>query len=216
MTVNHTRPVHAPYLCLHSLALRRTMRANFLLNVLVSQEDSESAGLPSNPCTPASCVPVFYSGLNNSKCYRIPSIIKTHKGTLLALAESRIDGCGDQGRHDLVARRSTDLGKTWGTLITVFVGVAPCPGCPPAVSNPYPVAVTLRDGTSAVLLAFDTMNNPSSAHHGLDMTTWSRDDGLTWSNATTTAYPPENNMGSMIGPAIGLQADDSYHTLFFT
>jgi hypothetical protein len=59
------------------------------------------------------------------------------------------------------------------------------------------------------------MNNPSSAHHGLDMTIWSRDDGLTWSNATTIAYPPENNMGSMIGPAIGLQADDSYRTLFF-
>ena len=34
---------------------------------------------PPNPCTAANCIPVFYPGLNGSHCYRIPSIIQTHK-----------------------------------------------------------------------------------------------------------------------------------------
>lgn len=183
---------------------------------LIAAETPQSltvTGAPPNPCTAASCVPVFYPGLNGSKCYRIPSVIQTYKGTLLAFAENRIDGCGDQGKHDLVVRRSTDSGKTWGPMIVVFVGVVPCPGCPAAVSNPNPVEVTLDNGSRAVLLAFDTMNNPSSAHHGLDMRTWSSDDGLSWTNASTVAFPPEKNIGSLIGPAVGLQADDG--TLFF-
>ena len=42
--------------------------------------------------------------------------------------------------------------------------------------------VTGRDatackGTKTILLHYDTMNNPSNAHHGLDMQTWSNDDG---------------------------------------
>ena len=116
------------------------------------------------------------------------------QGTLLAFAENRINGCGDQGTHNLVVRRSTDMGRTWGELITVFKGVIPCPGCPAAVSNPNPVEVTLPNSTRAVLLAFDTMNNPSASHHGLDMTTWSFDDGLTWGRVSTMAYPPQKNV----------------------
>ena len=90
-------------------------------------------------------------------------------GGPVAFAENRLDGCGDQGKHNLVVRRSADEGKTWGPLVTVFEGVTPCPGCPAAVSNPNPVEVTFPNGTRAVLLLFDTMNNPSAAHHGLDM-----------------------------------------------
>ena len=97
------------------------------------------ASPPANPCTGASCVPVFYPGLNGSKCFRIPSIIQTRAGTLLAFAESRLGGCGDQGAHNLVLRRSSDEGRTWGPLITAVVGTVPCPGCPAAVSNPNPI-----------------------------------------------------------------------------
>jgi hypothetical protein len=75
------------------------------------------------------------------------------------------------------------------------------------VSNPNPVEVMLENGTRAVLLAFDTMHNPT------DMTTWSADDGMAWSNAKSFAYPPEKNVGALIGPAVGLQVDDG--ALFF-
>ena len=31
------------------------------------------------------------------------------------------------------------------------------------------------------------------------------DDGLTWHNASTLAYPPRPNIGAMVGPSVGLQ-----------
>jgi len=159
---------------------------------------------PEPTCT--DCVPVYYTGLNGSSCYRIPTIIQSSKGTLLAFAESRHKSCGDQGTHDLVVRRSTDEGKTWGPMITVVVGKVPCPGCPAAVSNPNPVEVTFADGTKALMLHYDTMNNPRPTAHGLDMQMWSRDDGLTWSNSTVLSFPPATNKGALIGPSVGIQA----------
>ena len=191
------------------------------LSVLLSIGASTA---PPNPCTAAACVPVFYPGLNGSKCYRIPSIIATARGTLLAFAESWLSGCGDQGAHNLVVRRSSDEGRTWGPLIVAVFGTVPCPGCPAAVSNPNPVEVTHRNGSKAIMLAYDTMNNPNAAHHGLDMLTWSFDDGLTWGDAgsaashaaTTLVYPPEPNVGALIGPAVGLEASDGTLFLWIT
>lgn len=109
-----------------------------------------------------------------------------------------------------------DDGASWGPLVTVFKGVTPCPGCPAAVSNPNPVEVKLAGGEYAVLLAFDTMNNPSPAHHGLDMTIWSHDDGETWDEATELAYPPAKNTGSLIGPAVGLERADGMLIFWIT
>ena len=98
------------------------------------------AGVPTGPCP--ECTPVFYPGLGGSKCFRIPSIIQTSQGTLLAFSENRVSDCGDNGaHHDLVARRSSDQGKTWGDMITVRKGTVPCKNCPAAISNPNPVEV---------------------------------------------------------------------------
>lgn len=153
------------------------------------------------------CVPVFYGGLNNSACFRIPTAIRTSKGTILAFADNRKDNCGDNGKqHDLVLRRSSDGGKTWGPMLIAMQGKVPCPGCPAAISNPNPVEVTLADGSKKILLHYDTMNNPSKAHHGLDMQTWSSDDGVTWETGTVLSYPPADNVGGLIGPSVGIQA----------
>jgi sialidase-1 len=125
---------------------------------------------PKCPDGISSCSSVFYSGLEDSKCFRIPSIIKTQKGTLLAFAENRITGCSDNNEHHIVLRRSKDDGKTWGALITVVKAKdPPCKGCPKALSNPNPVEVTLKNGSKAILLHYDTLNNPDSSHHGVDM-----------------------------------------------
>ncbi|MCA9039152.1 MAG: exo-alpha-sialidase [Planctomycetaceae bacterium] len=44
--------------------------------------------------------------------YRIPSLVKTNSGALLAVAERRL-GLHDHSENDLVMRRSTDNGQTW-------------------------------------------------------------------------------------------------------
>lgn len=160
------------------------------------------------PVVCPTCTPVFYGGLNGSACYRIPSIIRTHTGALLAFAENRKDNCGDNGKqHDLVMRRSLDGGRSWGAMQVIMAGKVPCPGCPAAISNPNPVEVKLPNGTMAILFHYDTMNNPNPSHHGLDMQVWSLDDGMTWgTNPTVLSYPPQTNTGALIGPSVGIQA----------
>src|SRR5687768_16601339 len=45
--------------------------------------------------------------------YRIPGLVVTTKGTLLAYCEARKSDRGDWGAIDILLRRSTDGGKTW-------------------------------------------------------------------------------------------------------
>mmetsp|Transcript_682 Transcript_682/g.1382 ORF Transcript_682/g.1382 Transcript_682/m.1382 type:complete len:395 (-) Transcript_682:100-1284(-) len=192
------------------------LRCGMHFNLGLFKRDHPSETLvpppPEGPCP--GCLPIFYGGLNDSKCFRIPTIIKTHAGTLLALAENRITDCGDNGgRHDIVARRSTDNGKTWGDLILVYEGQVPCEGCHAAASNPNLLEVDFHNGSRAILCQFDTMNNPSQATHGLDMQIWSYDDGVTWQRLSQLVYPPFENVGGMIGPSLGLQGASG--TLYF-
>lgn len=52
--------------------------------------------------------------------FRIPGLVALPPHTLLAFAEGRKFGCGDfQGQHDMIMRRSTDDGQTWGPLRTI-------------------------------------------------------------------------------------------------
>ena len=48
--------------------------------------------------------------------------MKTTNGTLLAFAEGRVHNCGDAGDIDIVLKRSTDGGRTWGPLQVVNEG----------------------------------------------------------------------------------------------
>jgi sialidase-1 len=59
---------------------------------------------------------VFENGQDGYKCYRIPAIVKAPNGDLLAFAEARRNDCGDFGDVDLVLKRSTDQGNSWGKL----------------------------------------------------------------------------------------------------
>lgn len=61
-------------------------------------------------------VPVFISGKESHKSYRIPAIISLPNGELLAFAEGRVHGAGDFGDINIVMKRSNDKGKTWSAL----------------------------------------------------------------------------------------------------
>jgi sialidase-1 len=64
--------------------------------------------------------PLFKSGEDGYKCFRIPAIVTTTKGTILAFAEARKNNCSDAGNIDLVVKRSFDGGKTWSKISIVW------------------------------------------------------------------------------------------------
>jgi len=59
---------------------------------------------------------VFRSGDDGYASYRIPAIIKSKNGDLIAFSEGRVDHAGDYGNVDIVYKISQDNGKTWGKL----------------------------------------------------------------------------------------------------
>jgi len=60
---------------------------------------------------------LFSAGYSNITEFRIPSLLSTPKGTLIALVDARIDRRGDIPNNvDLAIRRSKDEGKTWGDV----------------------------------------------------------------------------------------------------
>jgi sialidase-1 len=63
---------------------------------------------------------VFPITPKNKPNYRIPAILAAPNGDLLIFAERRNDGPGDIGDHDIVLKRSRDLGKTWSEEQVVF------------------------------------------------------------------------------------------------
>jgi sialidase-1 len=64
-------------------------------------------------------VDVFTAGEGGYHTYRIPSVILTPRGSLIAFAEGRRGGAGDAGDIDLVSRRSEDGGRTWSPVVVL-------------------------------------------------------------------------------------------------
>ncbi len=127
-------------------------------------------------------VPVFEAGSDGYACFRIPAIIQTAEGDLLAFAEARRDSCSDTGFIDLVARRSTDQGATWGPMTIVV------PAGDGTSGNPAPV---VDASTGRILLPF-TRNLADAkepdiltgkAPHRTVWITTSDDHGASWSPA---------------------------------
>ncbi len=92
---------------------------------------------------------LFTAGEGGYATYRIPGILYTPQGTLLAWCEARKEG-GDWGAIDIMLRRSTDGGTTW-TAPTVIVR-----------GDQFEVAETVTGGASTVSgdTAGATANNP--------------------------------------------------------
>jgi len=91
---------------------------------------------------------LFAAGRGGYALYRIPGLVVTAKGTLLAYCEARKSEKGDWGATDLMVRRSTDGGRTWSppTKLPAVEG--------PIAKNPAAVKQKLgRDGEV-------TYNNP--------------------------------------------------------
>ena len=125
------------------------------------------AGTSNGEDGPPSHSDVFVSGSGGYHTYRIPGIVLTKAGTLLAFCEGRKTGSGDQGDIDLMLRRSHDGGKTWEPMQLVYEegGTAKI-----TIGNPCPV---LDRQTGTVWLPFCRDNDRV-------FVTRSTDDGKTW------------------------------------
>lgn len=122
---------------------------------------------------------VYVPGSDGYAAYRIPAVVVTKAGTVLAFAEGRVDGAADDGNIDLLVRRSEDAGKSWGGLVRVFDdGENRC-------QNPAPVV--LDDGRILLLFCWNmrtagsAAGSGSSGHPRRVMKCFSDDDGKSWS-----------------------------------
>lgn len=157
-------------------------------------------------------IELFEAGKDGYAQYRIPGIVVTTKGTVLAYCEARRTGKSDWDTIDLYWRRSSDGGKTWGPR-QKFPEV---PG--PKAKNPVALAQNLANPDDV------TYNNPvmivdrSGEVHFLFCLEYSRcfycrsdDDGQTFSSPTeiTAAFEkfrPEYDWKVLAtGPAHGIQ-----------
>ena len=64
-------------------------------------------------------VNIVGNGANGYASYRIPAIIKTPDGGLLAFMEGRVNSSADFGNIKILAQKSMDNGKHWGTAAVV-------------------------------------------------------------------------------------------------
>ncbi|MDG4857167.1 sialidase family protein [Streptomyces sp. T-3] len=124
----------------------RSLVPAFAISALVALAATPASATPQPPPGPAatctSSVP-YRAGEAGYDTYRIPAAVKTRAGTLLAFAEGRVGGAGDTGNIDVVLRRSTDGGCTWGPLTVVAAGQGDTRGNPAPVVDPRTGRVVL-------------------------------------------------------------------------
>jgi len=155
----------------------------------------------------AETVEVFAAGQADVHTYRIPSVIVTPKGTVLAFAEARKKGTSDTGNIDLVVRRSADGGATWGPIQTVWDdGDNTC-------GNPCPV-VDRATGTLWLLLTHnlgkDHEKDIVTGKAAGSRTVWitkSDDDGVTWAKPVEITAQVKKPAWTWFatGPGVGIQ-----------
>ena len=92
---------------------------------------------------------VFEGGRNNQpnkdgiKSYRIPALLKTDKGTLIAGTDERRLHHSDWGDIGMVIRRSEDNGKTWGDRVTITNLRDNPKASDPSIGSPVNIDMTL-------------------------------------------------------------------------
>lgn len=150
---------------------------------------------------------IFISGEEGYHTFRIPSVVATGTGTILAFCEGRKKGRSDSGDIDIVLKRSADAGATWSDLQVVYDDKDNTCGNP----------CTVVDEDTGTIFLLSTWNHGSdneakiSSGKSKDLrrvfVQSSRDDGLTWSDPDeiTTSVKLPGWTWYATGPGTGIQ-----------
>lgn len=121
---------------------------------------------------------IFVARSDGVRQYRIPALVRTNEGTLIAFCDARVDRGGDLPNHiDLVMKRSLDGGTTWSPMSVVLDFPRPNGGGDPTL------LVDRQTGTVWMLYVFGI---PAPEVKTRRRRLWahairSDDDGRTWS-----------------------------------
>jgi len=183
-----------------------------LISLLLPGLGCHGSGDPKTPWPdrpdPPQFSTVFRSGTEGYHTFRIPVIVEAiDGGALLAFAEGRVSSSRDWGDIDLVMKRSTDAGRTWGRLVVLRDDGENM------VNNP---AAVVDRTTGRIIVAFTRglgTDQEFLVRAGLarePKTAWimeSPDAGLTWSEPReiTRDVKPETWRWYSMGPVHGIQ-----------
>ena len=162
---------------------------------------------------------LFEAGKEGDALYRIPGIVGTKQGTVLAYCEARRSDRGDWGPIDVLMRRSIDGGRTWlpRQKIVHVEGNLPI--------NPVAAAQNLdKPGENTVNNPVAIVDHETGAVHFLYCLEYMRcfymrsdDDGATWTEpvemtATFEAFRSDYDWKVLAtGPAHGIQLTRGKH-----
>lgn len=151
--------------------------------------------------------PLWTSGEEGFHTYRIPSLVVTAAGTLLAFCEGRRNSRRDMGDIALLARRSTDGGGAWDESRVVWADPGNTCGNPCAVVDRETGAIWLLmtwnlgdDEETAII-------DGASRDTRRVFVTRSDDDGANWSTPVeiTGDVKPSGWTWYATGPGAGIQ-----------
>ncbi|MEO5713789.1 MAG: sialidase family protein [Luteolibacter sp.] len=145
-------------------------------------------------------MPVFVKDTAGYYGYRIPALLETNNGAILAFCEGRKNGLSDKGDIDILLRRSSDRGSTWTQQQVVVEegGTASI-----AFGNPAPVL----DAETGYIHLLCCRNNDRVFH------LVSTDEGVSWSLPVeiTSTVKLENWGWYATGPCHGIQLKRGVH-----
>jgi sialidase-1 len=159
---------------------------------------------------------VFISGKEGYKSIRIPSVVVTKSGVVLAFAEGRAEAT-DQAENDIILKRSTDAGRTWGPLQLLHDDGKHSLNNPTTVVEQESgrvflmyqrIPAHLKERGKGIDIGYDGTN----VYRNLLI--WSDDDGATWTrqlDVTRTTKRQSNATTIASGPGIGIQLTRGRH-----
>lgn len=159
---------------------------------------------------------VFVGGRDGYPVYRIPSVVVSKGGAVLAIAEAR-QKLADQAQNDIVLKRSSDGGATWGPLQLIH------DDGPHSLNNP--TALVAESGRIFLMyqripahLTEHSKDKIATGFEGPDvyrtLLVVSDDDGATWSAPRDVTRGTKRETGATTvasGPGIGIQLTRGPH-----